>query len=250
MAAVTVLFAAIGVAAGAALQSATGFGFSLMAAPLLFAAVGPLEAVGALTVVGTVVNVLTIATEGRRPRPSGHELRVLVAWALPGALVGVAILRALSAQALQLALTAGIVLTLLVRWRAARRAEPTHTPAWGGPLAGFAAGALTTSTTTSGPPLITYLLGRELEPSVLRDTVAVCFLTLGPIGAAALLLTGTTDAIPRLSLLAVLIPACVIGQVAGRPLFARLAAGERYEPVLTFVLVISVAAGLIGTFTS
>src|SRR3712207_7955573 len=46
-----------------------------------------------------------------------------------------------------------------------------RTPGWAGPFAGLVAGALTTSTTTAGPPLIVYLLGRNLEPAQVRDTV-------------------------------------------------------------------------------
>jgi uncharacterized membrane protein YfcA len=246
---VTVILAAAGVAAGAALQSATGFGFALVAAPLLFAAVGPAEAIGALIVVGTFTSILTIATEGRRPRPLGREAVTLLGWALPGALLGVAVLRALSAQALQIALTAGVVLALVLRHRP-RRYAPRPTPAWAGPLAGFAAGGLTTSTSTSGPPLVTYLLGRGYEAGPVRDTLTVCFLGLNPIGAAALLVTGTTDAVPDPWLLAILVPATALGQLAGRPVFARLARGENYEPVLTTVLLISIAVGLVGAFTS
>ena len=59
------LVAAAAVAAGAALQSATGFGFSIVAAPLVFAVVEPEEAVGLLIVLGSLVNVLTLATERR-----------------------------------------------------------------------------------------------------------------------------------------------------------------------------------------
>ena len=40
--------AGVAVLAGAALQSATGFGFALVAAPLLFAATEPEQAVGLL----------------------------------------------------------------------------------------------------------------------------------------------------------------------------------------------------------
>jgi uncharacterized membrane protein YfcA len=247
---VTAILAAAGVVAGAALQSATGFGFSLVAAPLLFAAVGPAEAVGALIVVGTFTSVLTIATEGRRPQPLRREAAVLLGWALPGALLGVAVLRALSAQALQIVLTVGVVLTLVLRRRVTRRERTRPTPAWAAPLAGFAAGALTTSTSTSGPPLVTYLLGRGHAPGPLRDTLTVCFLALNPIGALALLVTGTTKAVPDLLLLAILLPATALGQLAGRPVFARLAHGGNYEPVLTTVLVISIVVGLVAAFTS
>jgi uncharacterized membrane protein YfcA len=239
------VLAAAGVAAGAALQSATGFGFALIAAPLLFAAVGPAEAVGTLTVVGFVTNLMTLATEGRRPRPHPREVALLLGWAVPGAFAGVVVLRALSELALQLALTAGVLATL-----ALRHVAPHRVPRWAGPVAGFAAGGLTTSTSTSGPPLVTYLLGRGHEPGRLRDTLTVCFLGLAPVGAIALLATATSDAIPEPALLAVLVPATIAGQVAGRPLFSRLAHGEGYERVLTVVLLISVVIGLAGVLTS
>lgn len=246
----TAILAAVGVAVGAALQSATGFGFSLIAAPLLFAAVGPAEAVGSLIVVSSFTSLLTLGTEGRRPQPLRGELGVLLGWALPGAFAGVVVLRALSAGALQIALTLGVVLTLVLRRRAGRRPAGHPTPAWAGPLAGFAAGGLTTSTSTAGPPLVTYLLGRGHDPGPVRDTLTMCFLGLNPIGALALLATGTTDAVPSLGLLAVLIPATALGQLAGRPLFARLAHGGSYEPVLTAVLLVSIVVGLLSTFTT
>src|SRR5919108_2778796 len=142
------LLAAAAIAAGAALQSATGFGFSLVAAPLVFATVGPEEAVGLLLVLGTEVNLLTLASERRRPRPVARECAVLLGWALPGAVAGVAALRALDPVALQVAVSAGVIATLAARRLAAGR----HTPRWAAPLAGLVSGALGTSTTTPRPP--------------------------------------------------------------------------------------------------
>jgi uncharacterized membrane protein YfcA len=234
------LVAAAAVAAGAALQSATGFGFSIVAAPLVFAAVDPEEAVGLLILLGSLVNVLTLASERRRPRPVIRECVVLLAFALPGAVAGVAILRALDPVALQLAVSAGVVATLIAR----RVARERDTPGWAGPIAGLAAGTLTTSTTTAGPPLIVYLLGRRIEPAQLRDTMPVCFLGLSVVGIVALLVTGTSGAVPDLGLVAVLVPVVAAGHLAGRPLFAALVRGGRYEAVLTAVLLVSVLAGL------
>ncbi|MGH2967445.1 MAG: hypothetical protein ACRDK0_00050, partial [Solirubrobacteraceae bacterium] len=54
--------AGAGVAVGAALQSATGFGFALLAAPLLFAALEPTEAIGLLLLLGMEIGILTLAT--------------------------------------------------------------------------------------------------------------------------------------------------------------------------------------------
>ena len=233
------LVAAAAVAAGAALQSATGFGFSNVAAPLVFAVVEPEEAVGLLIVLGTLVNVLTLVSELRRPQPVVRECAVLLAFALPGAVAGVAVLRALDPVALQVAVSVGVVATLIARRLARRR-----TPAWGGPIAGFAGGALTTSTTTAGPPLIVYLLGRGLEPVQVRDTVPVCFLGLSVVGVVALWVTGTSGAVPDAGLVAILLPVVAAGHLAGRPLFAALVRSGRYEAVLTAVLIASVAGGL------
>src|SRR4051812_4015214 len=99
--------ACAGVVAGAMLQAATGFGFSLVAAPLLFAAIEPEPAVVLLLALGLEVNVLTLVSERRRPRPLADSTLIMLAWAVPGALVGVAVLRGLSAEALQVAVTLG-----------------------------------------------------------------------------------------------------------------------------------------------
>ncbi len=236
------LVAAAAVAAGAAVQSATGFGFSVVAAPLVFATVEPQEAVGLLIVLGSLVNVLTLATERRRPRPVWRECAVLLAFALPGAVAGVAVLRALDPVALQVAVSVGVLATLAARRLAANR----RMPAWGGPFAGLVAGGLTTSTTTAGPPMIVYLMGRELEPAQLRDTMPVCFLGLSVVGVIALAATGTEGAVPDAWLVALLLPVVALGHLAGRPLFAALVRSGRYEGVLTGVLVASVVAGLLA----
>jgi uncharacterized protein len=235
------LLAALAVAAGAALQSATGFGFSLISAPLVFAAVEPAQAVGLMILLGTEVNLLTLAGERRRPDPALGECAAILAAALPGAVLGVAVLRALDAVALQFAVTAGVVATLAARRIAAGR----RTPSWGAPVAGLVAGALTTSTTTSGPPLIVYLLGRELTPPRLRDTLPACFLGLSVVGVVALVVTGTHGAVPTGAQVAILVPVVVAAHIAGRPLFRVLARSGSFERVVTAVLLVSVLAGLL-----
>jgi len=236
--------AAIAVFAGAAIQSATGFGFALLAAPLAFAALDPHEAIGLLLLLGMEIGVLTLATEGRRPRPMVRRCVVVLAWAVPAAVAGVAVLRALDAVTLQIAVSVGVAATLLVR----RRAPSVRTgpePRWAGPVTGLSAGALVTSTNTSGPPLLLYLLGRGDEPERVRDTLTVCQLGLSVIGAIAVVATGTSGAVPGAGLIAVFVPLVLLAHLAGRPLFAHLAASGRYEPVLNATLVIAVVAGLV-----
>jgi uncharacterized membrane protein YfcA len=237
--------AGIAVLAGAALQSATGFGFALVSAPLLFAATEPEQAVGLLIVLGLLVNLLTLGTEGRRPQPLVRDSLQILAWAVPGVFAGLFALRSLDAKALQVGVTLGVFATLAVRALARRRrdAGAGEPPWWAAPATGFASGALTTSTNTAGPPVVLYMLARGATPVQTRDTLTVTFVGFSVLGMAALLLSGTEGAIPHADALAALVPAVVVGHVAGRPVFARIAE-HHYEPVLTAVLVATALAGL------
>jgi uncharacterized protein len=256
--------AACAVMAGAALQSAVGFGFALVAAPLLYAAApSPEQAVGLMVVLGLEVNLLTLLAERRRPDPVWADVVAVVAWSLPGALVGVAVLRALDAVALQFLVTAGVLATLAVNVRAERRAravsceraplerapraDTLRVPArWARPLAGLSSGALNSSTSTGGPPVVLLLMARGLRPQVVRDTLTTSFVGFAAVTAAALVVTGTSEALPDATWVAALVPLTAAGQLAGRPVFSRLAAARSYERVLTVVLVVTVAAGLVS----
>lgn len=242
----SLLEAAAGVAvlAGALLQSAVGFGFALLCAPLLFAAAGPVQAVGLLTILGLQLNVMTLLSEGRRPEPLRDLVVRLLAWSLPGMLAGVAVLRSVDAIILQVLLTLTVFATLIARWRVQRRAgEPRPAPAWAPPAAGLAAGALCLTTSTAGPAIVLLLLGRDHRPVSVRDTLTVTFLGLAILTTLVLAGTGTTGAVPGAAALAATVPLTAAGQLLGRSVFARLASGS-YERVLTAVLVLSAAVGL------
>jgi uncharacterized membrane protein YfcA len=81
-----VLLAAAATLAGAAVQSATGFGFALVASPALFAVLDPYEAVTAIAALGVALNVLVLADGGPGPvlwRGLVPLLGVLLLEALP-----------------------------------------------------------------------------------------------------------------------------------------------------------------------
>jgi len=238
--------AGVAVLAGAAIQSATGFGFALTSAPLLFAATDPERAVGLLIVLGLIVNFMTLGTEGRRPQPLVRDSVTLVAWAIPGVAAGLLALRSLDSTALQVGVTLGVFATLAVRAIGRRRRDsdgPGEPPWWAAPATGLASGALTTSTNTAGPPVVLYMLARGATPVQTRDTLTTTFVGFSAVGMAALALSGTEGAIPPATALAALVPAVVVGHLAGRRVFARIA-DHHYEPVLTAVLIATALAGL------
>ncbi|MEA2177610.1 MAG: uncharacterized protein QOG77_907 [Solirubrobacteraceae bacterium] len=229
--------------AGGVLQSATGFGFSMLTSPLLLALLGPQQAVTASSILGLLLSGLLLAGEGRRPDVARRDASLLVAFSLPGLAIGAVAVRVLSVQVLALMMAVGVLGGLAARVRS-RRAAPRPVPAWSAPASGLASGVLSTSTGISGPPLIFHLLARGLEPSRMRDTLAAVFASLGVLSFAALVIAGSLDvpgAIPYF------VVAAIAGQVAGRGLFARMRP-EAYEPVVLGVLLCAAGVAVVSAF--
>lgn len=241
-----IALAAAAVFVGASLQSATGFGFALIAAPILFAVFGPREAVTCGVLLGVAISVLTLATERRVPRVLRGEALALVAWSLPGLALGALALRELPERVLSGLVALGVLggLALRLRARRARTAGTAGRPRrWSAALAGVSSGALSTSTSLSGPPIVLHLLARGVSPEQMRDTLAAVFVALAVLSAPALLISGTFE-VP--AAIVTLLAAGVAGQIVGRQLFARLA-GHGHENVALVVLAV---AALIALATS
>ncbi|HWI06109.1 MAG TPA: sulfite exporter TauE/SafE family protein [Solirubrobacteraceae bacterium] len=240
----TIAGAALALFLGAVLQSATGFGFALVSAPVLFALIGPQEAVTAGVLVALVPNTLTLAGERRRPQVLVRDALGLMAWSLPGLALGALALSALSDRLLSVlvavAVLAGVTLRALSR-RSAGAAGPPRP--WYLPAAGLSGGVLSTATSLNGPPLVFYLLARGASPAQMRDTLASIFLVLALLGIPALLLSGTFT-VPEG--LAVMVLAALAGQLLGRRAFGWLR-GERYEPAVYAVLIATALVALVAS---
>jgi uncharacterized membrane protein YfcA len=231
-------------------QAATGLGFALVLGPAVFALLEPESAIVAITVLGLALNGLVLFAERRRPRVAWNEVGPILAAALPGAVAGVFVLRALPKSTLQVAVGVAVVAAAALRARArAREVAPTA----GDPPArlalGFASGTLTTSAGVNGPPIALWLAHRGLGPSDMRDSLSAAFLGLGVIAGVVLapVLASTGAEIDWLALGVGLV--CVVaGHAVGRRAFARLD-GARYEPLLLALVtaagLASIAAGLL-----
>jgi uncharacterized membrane protein YfcA len=240
---VTVAGAALALLIGAALQSATGFGFALVSAPVLFALLGPRAAVTAGVIVGILLNGPTLATECRRPQVLVRDAVALVAWSLPGIALGALALRTVPEQPLSVLVALAVLAGLALRVRS-RRADAVPRPrAWHVPVAGFSAGGLSTSTSLSGPPLVFCLLARAASPAQMRDTLAAIFVAESVVALPALALTGTFS-VPRA--LGVLLLAGLAGQLLGRRAFGWLE-GERYERAVLAALALTALVALTTT---
>jgi uncharacterized membrane protein YfcA len=241
--------AAAAVLVGAAVQSATGFGFALISGPVLFALLEPAEAVTALLVLGIAVNLLVVT--GRR---SGGTVRrrdvgrVALA-AVPGLVGGALLLGVVPKPVLQGVVGAGVLLAVGLQLR---RREPqvpaavVHRAPWGSVAGiGVLVGLLTTTTGTNGPPLVLWLERRRLGPADARRTISGVFLALNVLGAAVLAGAGRGTAAGRPVLLGVLLGAAAAGYLIGVAVFRRLDP-RRFRAA---GLVLCAAAGLAAVAT-
>jgi uncharacterized protein len=232
---------------GASIQSATGFGFALVLSPALFAAVDPVEAVTSLLVLGLALNVLMLFERGRPEHVDWRGLAPMLVAAIPGLAAGVVALTLLSKEALQVAV--GLAVILAAGWqlnqRRARESGRTLPPAAGW-AAGFASGALTTSISVSGPPIVLWLEAHGVRPDEFRASLAGSFLVLNMAGGVVLLIAeggGALEADVVLPLLGLV----VVGYALGSAVFSRLQGDRFFALALALVActgAASLAAGL------
>lgn len=244
------ILAATATLVAASVQSATGFGFALILSPAMLALLEPEEAVSALLILGFALNLLLLF--GRDGEPAAVRWRAVAPMllaAVPGLAGGILILAVVSKPALQVAVGTAVVGAAILQARGAPRTprdgrEPTLRSAC---AVGLASGALTTSTTVSGPPIVLWLQSQGVEPRELRASLAASFLGLSVAGGALLALGGALAVVPGVVLPLLVVTAA--GQLLGARAFRRLDPAGFRPVVLALVLAAGTAslmAGLAG----
>ncbi len=235
--------AAVAAFAGAAVQSATGFGFALVLSPALFAVMDPVEAVTALLVLGLALNLLVLFERGRPEHVDWRALAPMLVAAVPGLAIGAVALTELSKEVLQVAV--GVAVIAAAGWQLRRRKRHTNlrpAAAWG---AGFASGALTTSISVSGPPLVLWLEARGVRPEEFRASLAASFLALNLAGGIVLLSAEGTGAL-NAGVVALLLVLVIAGYALGAGAFRRLDREKFFKLVLVLVVLTGAASVVAG----
>ena len=236
--AAVVLFAAV-------VQGASGFGFSLVAVPLLALSAGPKDAV----VLASVLAVLS--TAGLAVRFRSQVDRPLALRLLAGACVGLPfgayVLWVVPARALLLAIGAVVLASTVVL---ARRPASTTVAPRTGPAAdvgsGVVCGLLTTSVGTNGPPVVLRLQAHGLPAGPFRATASAVFVGCNLVAVAIFAAAGRVDR-SVLVQAAVAVPALVAGLWVGDRLHRRLPAG-RFRSLVLGLLVLTAVTAVAAAF--
>ncbi|MDU4962173.1 MAG: sulfite exporter TauE/SafE family protein [Sporomusaceae bacterium] len=240
MVASTLLFVFVTTAFSSFLQTVTGFGYALAAAPLLALFMDPKEAVMLVLATGAITKIMLLA--GAKIQGRFTDIAPLFLASLLGALPGAYLISAIGVDALRAFI--GIILLTTTAAMCANCRVRIQRPRLAESAVGMLSGFLGATTSLSGPPLVLYYLNENAEKDLLRANLTRYFL-LGNL--ATLLLSYSFGTLrPEALLLPVLIsiPAVAFGVWLGEKLFCRL------DPPLFRKLAISVisVSGMITVY--
>jgi uncharacterized membrane protein YfcA len=239
---VNLVLVAATIAVAALLQSASGFGFSLIAVPVISILVGARTAVVATDTLAFVLIGSLVIMERRRVQTG--SLRLVTASALVGMPMGLWILTHVGDRPLAIVIASVVIVLTLALMFGLAAPERAGIDV----LAGFTSGVLATSTGTNGPPLVLALHARGVPPAEFRATLAAAFALQDVVAMIGFGITGHfTAAVWRV--VAAGLPALLVGRLVGERVFARLDQ-RRFRAVVLGVLlatgVISLVEALIG----
>jgi uncharacterized membrane protein YfcA len=226
------------VAIGAAAQTVSGFGFALIATPAVAVLAGPKEAVVGLSMVAIVLGAqLWLRSRGHIERPTVLVMTVAAIFGMP---VGLLILDRTDDRTLTVAIAATVIVFAVLLWLGLRLPTGKVTDA----AAGLTSGILSTSTGTSGPPIVIALSSKQLTPPAFRGTISAIFLVQGSAALLAFALGGEITS-GALSVAAAGLPGLLLGSYVGEHGFRRLDA-ETFRGIVFAMLLLSGVVSLVG----
>lgn len=217
----------------AVLQSISGFGFSLLAMPLLSIFVDIQDAVVIATLCGIFTNAVHLRKDFQLVERS--IARRISLSALIGMPLGVVVLSVFSATHMRAIIGAVIVVLVFLMMRNfILKTENTNVDI----VLGAFSGLLATSVSTNGPPLVFLLQSKQLDPWRLRATLAYVFTISGCASFIVLMIAGK-GSIEAFQYAMLSLPAMYLGTVVGRK--ARLRVTQEAFKRLMYVLLLTTA---------
>jgi len=224
-------------AVAACAQATTGFGFALVAVPLLTVILNPRTAVTSVTVLSAVLAAYGLLGNKRHVRWSA--VATMSGTALIGMPIGFLALIWLSTQILSflIALILFLFTILLIRGLHLERRRSVEA------IAGLASGTMLTSTGMNGPPVVAVFQAMRMAPPVFRATLLATFLIQDLLAAIGFFLFGQMTVESLIVIIAGL-PGIALGWFVGDYYFARLEE-KRFRWIVLTMLVLSALLALL-----
>jgi uncharacterized membrane protein YfcA len=230
---------AVAIFIAAFVQMLAGFGFALLAMPIMTLAIPVEQAV-------VVVSILGLATTAwqtlhLRRDADTRLVKRLTGFALLGMPLGLVVLNVVDDQVLRIVLGVSVLIAtaLLVR-----RLSLAHVGLGLDATCGFLSGVLNTSLGTNGPPLVFDLQARGLDAPRFRATISTVFVFSNIVALTLFAIDGKITA-DGLTAALVAAPAWALGQGLGWPA-RRHVHGERFRWLVLALLFAAGATAIIA----
>jgi uncharacterized membrane protein YfcA len=233
---------AVAVFTAAFVQVLSGFGFALLAVPLMTLQVSTKEAVIITTLLGSGVTLFQ-AWHARHAvdRPIARRMVIGAYLGMP---LGLWVYIAVDEQVLRGLLGVSVLVAVVLL---AVRVSLVHVGRGLEFGSGFVSGVLNTSLSTNGPPLVFVLQARGLTPDAFRGTLNTVFACCNVLGLTLFLLAGKVTG-DGLRAAAIALPALVLGQLAGFPL-RRHVQGERFRVMVLGLMALAALTSIASALT-
>lgn len=230
------MMVAVAVLVAATAQYTAGFGFALLGVPLMALAIDTRAAVVIAVWLGLVTSTVQ-AVEGRRviDRPVARRL---VSGSLIGIPLGSTVFVLVPERALTAVLGVSVLVATLLLARGVELASPRRGPEW---AAGIVSGALASSLSTNGPPLVAVLQARRYPIAVFRATINTVFAVANVLTLVAFVLTDELR-LEQTWWSLVLLPLVGVGLVIGSRLRRHIDEGSARRLVLGLLGVAGLSA--------
>ena len=224
-------------------QTLSGFGFSLLAVPLMTLVVSPRDAVVVATILASVSTTSQALIDRKHVDRSIAKRLILASYA--GMPFGLLAFIFVSETGLRLVLGVVVVSAAVLLLRGFQLRDESHSFDW---LLGMVSGFLSTSTSTNGPPLVFLMQARQLTPSTFRATINTVFAVVNA-GALALFITAGKVNSNNLSGVAVALPALGAAMCLGYAVRRKITQ-ERFNSLVIVLLFLSAISVVVSAFTN
>ena len=208
------------VLAASFLGGVTGFGYSLVATPLLLLLGFPLPFVVTVNLALACLTRISVAYRFRadlkRRRAAG-----LIAGSVPGLFLGATVLTTVDESTIKVAAGLVVMAAAVLLWRAVSAPPPEPLP--GAPVAaGFAGGFLGAATSLNGVAPVLLLARDKAAPRSMLADLALYFVVSNAIGLAVLLAQGALDSDALFPAFVLWLPGSLVGNWVGTVIGPRL----------------------------
>lgn len=202
------------------LQTATGFGYAIITAPLLALVLGPKETVMITILTGLIIRLLMMRTT--KHDGSFKAISPMIAASIVGAIPGAYFMTIISNDDLKLFMGVVLFITASALWKNYQLSINNHKLAKA--IVGGLSGFLATTTSINGPPIILYYLNSKAEEnkSLLRGNLTRYFLLVNIASIIISYFAGTLKIGDLWIQILLSIPALYIGFYLGEKFFHRI----------------------------